>query len=31
MTFRRRHVIIVECGEINITVIIYREKVCVCV
>ena len=31
MTFRRLHVIIVECGEININVITYTEKVCVCV
>ena len=28
MTLRRLHVIIVECGEININVIIYTEKVC---
>ena len=27
MTFRRLHVIIVECGEINIKVIIYTEEV----
>lgn len=29
MTFRRPPVIIVKCGEVNLTVITYTKKVCV--